>query len=170
MEIVLVTMELAMCCDIPKDIYDLIQAFFNHIYISKQDAWDAHWINDKKGTMKKLFENALRALIARMKTLVKTDEIKQTITILMKFCMMIYYNYQQAIKTLGISDNIDDESTRFALMEQIFEILQKNDAVFSINDEHLALLFYRFFHKDDGFNGRNEGIVRVLRFVAYFFN
>lgn len=158
---------------IPKDVYDLIQIFFNQIYLSKIEDWDKYWKYDPVESMQFIHENLLKKLTEDLLIIRKSDDIKRTITMLLKLCMLTFYNYQQAIRWFSIYRNRPftnkmkdiERRTQSQIMKNLFGCLQSGNSLFDLNDEHFAMVLNRFFYVDIVQGGRNEEIRKLLKLV-----
>lgn len=143
---------------IPNDVYELIQIFLNTIDLEFISTWDLFWQNESTGSMKLLHENLLKAFDTNS----TTDDTMRKNVILVKLCLMTFYNYQQALKKMDKNElakkanrPIDtiilvlENESQVKIMNHLLILFKREHVEFYPNDEHFAELLNRFFNWDD---------------------
>lgn len=151
---------------IPIDVYDLIQRFFNEIFVSKLfDLLNQNIVKIRMNLLNKLTNN--------LKLTSKTDDIKRINWILLKLCLMISYKWLQKIKQTVIIDYNNSKTENITasiqnnIMELLFGTFHGDHAPFDLYDEHFVHLLEQFISRDRELNENSEGIHRIRQYVTF---
>lgn len=170
---------------IPKDVYDLIQILFNQISISTTGNWDDYYEKHRLNFgIIRIHENLLDKLTENLKRNPKDDDMRRTNLMLMKLCLMTFYNYQRALiepaidkelpiqnaNSISIFEYNHEREIQTKIIDQLFGIFQaRYDYVLFdrlVIDEHFVMQLDRFFYK----NTEPERITEILQYVLFCFN
>lgn len=182
---------------IPKDVYNVFQIFFNEIFISKIGKWDKFWEDNSSGFFRDIYPDLLTKINQNMD---KTNEVHEsemrTTAMLLKLALMTFYNYQQAAKaerqTKAQTDPMDhiiikilkksmnplslksidavEKASGLILMLQLLIAFKDDRAIFDLNDPHFIDVLNRFFSKGLISKERNEGITHALKYIIFRFD